>query len=244
MLANRLENFRGKARYVCKALLPFPGAGCTPVPIASCAASVWSPSAGGAHVASAWLMAGFGCRHWELSPVSRELASTCLCTISLFPPGTVVRFPKTMITFPQKQTSVLIPLPSGVLLLCKGLFPTSQGSCETSFLRVCKTCQRESARREWCTLFFLWSLLENYCSHARCPSCTSEVTTPPEGRTAALEALAGTSEWGFSTFKVSIPDLRGPERACRPWQLLWRERQVPYVCKPSAEGTKFFLHWK
>lgn len=82
-------------------------------------------------------------------------------------------------------------------------------------------------------LFFLWLLLANICS----PNCTSEVTAPPEGRTAAPEALAGTAGWGFSTFKVSIPNPRGPERAFRPWQLLWWEMQEPHICKPSAEGT-------
>lgn len=233
MLANRLENFRGKARYVCKALLPFPGEGCTPVPVASCAASVWSPSAGGAHVASAWLMAGFG--YWELSPVSRELVSTRLCAISLFPPGAVVSFPKTMITFPQKQTSVLTPLPAGVLLLCQGLFPTSQGSCGTSFLHVCETCQSESTRIERC-MFFIY---DRYYQLQPCkmPRLYLRGHFTPKGWTAALEALAGAARWGFSTFKLSIPNLWGPEHACRPWQLLWREMQEPYDCKPSAERT-------
>lgn len=65
-------------------------------------------------------------------------------------------------------------------LLCRGQFPTSQGSCETSFLHVCKICQEDDIKvweGESSSCSFLLSLLANNYSHAcktsnlyhRCP---------------------------------------------------------------------------
>lgn len=151
--------------------------------------------------------------------------------------GTVVRFPKTMITFPQKQASNLTPFLAG--LFCRALFPASQGSCETSFLHVCKTRQEPTwkCKERVVHALFLWWLLENNYSHAKRPACTTKVTTPPQGRMAELEVLARRVRWDFSTFKVVNSNLRGPERAWRPRQLLWRELQMCRGCNPGAEKT-------
>lgn len=77
-------------------------------------------------------------------------------------------------------------------LLCRGPLPTSQSSCETSFLRVCKTCQEANIevweRERSLYSLFLWSLLTNNYSYARCPGCTANVPTFLHGRTAELKA--------------------------------------------------------
>lgn len=252
MLANRLANFRGKTLYVCKALLPFPGVCCTPVPVASCAASVWSLAAyvrpprdwwldSGADTGSSPLSVGSLPTHVR-APSASFLRHSCQVSQNNDYLSPETNFHPD--TFPSWRLAAWLPR--------RGLSPTTQSCCETSFLHVCKTCQEANmkAQGESCarsSFFFLWSLLANNYSHATCPACTANVVASPRGRTAELEAVARTARWGFSIFKVVNSNLRGLERAWRPWQLLRRELQVHYVCNPLLRGlrvTKFFLGWK
>lgn len=130
-------------------------------------------------------------------------------------------------------------------LLCRGPLPTSQSSCETSFLRVCKTCQEANIevweRERSLYSLFLWSLLTNNYSYARCPGCTANVPTFLHGRTAELKA------WGKKKNKKNRVRLlhfqSGQLQSQKTWVCLevtaaaLKELQVRCVCNTSAEGT-------
>lgn len=135
-------------------------------------------------------------------------------------------------------------------LLCRGPLPTSQSSCETSFLHVCKTCQEANIevweRERSLYSLFLWSLLTNNYSYARCPGCTANVPTFLHGRTAELKAWGKKKKkktgWGFSTFKVANCNLRGPECAWRSQQLLWRSCRCVVFATPVLRGLQVAKH--
>lgn len=149
MLANRLANFRGKTLYVCKALLPFPGGCCTPVPVASCAASVWSLAVYVRPPCDWWLDSGADTGSSPLSVGSlpthvRAPSASFLrhsCQVSQ---NNDYLSPETNFhpdTFPSWRLAAW-GLPR------RGLFPTTQSSCETSFLHVCKTCQEANMKAQ------------------------------------------------------------------------------------------------